>query len=726
MTKYSLLPLRAFGALGGAVLWLCAASGGIPGSAVAAPVSITLPWEKSWPVVTPATAGSFGVVLKNTGGEPAEVAFTATFVSPAKKEEAVVKQTVSLAAGEERRVAWPLTGKEFGAWSVTYSATQAKDPRSNISRKVRFGYFEPVGADRTRPAFMLGIVAHAERLPKPERDQQLEAAALIGCKVLRSNPGWEKIQPARDKWNWEVMDDMLAATEALGMEMQVVLAYTTKWAAPPEKQSDKSWLAWNRAMPDLDAWRTFVGTYGQRYKGRVRLWETWNEPDLDGFFTGSTDDYISMLRVSIEELRKADPANGVMSGGFATLRHHAGRKLNPDLQERTMQALGTQLSYHAVHEHSVFKEFAKTVDGPHARLRGALPQPVPPLYFNETAIHSMSIGEEEQARTLVKKVSFVRSRGAVGYSWYDLRDDGEDPAEPEHHFGLLTYHMEPKPAYIAFNTFARLAARTPFVRQIEAGQNRWFMEFGEADEKVLVFWNDDQGAQDEQIMLRIPGLKSPDAARIVDIYGNSSPAMASGELVVITANKEPRYLLLPGARGVEHVGRLAGPSRAYYGGPGEEMEIGCDFANPTSAPVQVEVAWDLPRLLSQATAPAAPSSASSSSSASQPQTLTIPAGGTKAARLKVRLPQGADYAFGTASRVRVRYEFKGMPYKGAILVPIHFGTVVVPSGNSVAGEGRAADIVLISRDQVFSFIDNDPNMAMHRWKGPDDLSARVW
>ena len=36
----------------------------------------------------------------------------------------------------------------------------------------------------------------------------------------------------------------------------------------------------------LKRMRTHIGTVVGHYKDRVRLWEVWNEPDLDGFFAG--------------------------------------------------------------------------------------------------------------------------------------------------------------------------------------------------------------------------------------------------------------------------------------------------------------------------------------------------------------------------------------------------------------------------------------------------------
>ncbi len=467
-----------------------------------------IPWDRSWPVVTPAGAASFGFHVKNETPTPRDVRFTARLTSPSGDTEDL-SQDLHLAAGETHVVPWPMTGREQGVWSVGYTAVSQPPADAPVRRTMSFAYLDPVGPNAAKPEFRLGIVAHSERLPLAETNRDLEAAAFVGCKVMRVGSEWSAIQPQRSEWHWEAMDHLVEKAASLGMEIQVLLAFTPRWAAPASAQASSDWLDWNRAMPDTAAWREFVSTYAARYRGRVHLWETWNEPDLEGFWRGSTEDYITLLTIARDELRKSDPANVVMSGGFGTLQDHPSRKKNPDLQLRTMAALGPTLDVHAIHEHGPFDRFAQVVDERYAALRRSLPKPVPPILFNETADYSTPGTEKTQAATLVKKATFAQARGAIGYLWYDLRNDGDDPADAEHNFGLLTQAMEPKPAYAAFNTMARYVAPRRFLQQLEAGPNRWFFVFGDEHEKLLVFWNDDLSAQNEQILLRIPGATRP-------------------------------------------------------------------------------------------------------------------------------------------------------------------------------------------------------------------------
>jgi hypothetical protein len=668
-------------------------------------IQVSFPWERSWPVVTPKTAKDFRILVHNETQKLVDLRVTA-ILKGSSGVETRVEGSAALKPGAKGSVPCPLDKQRKGAWELSYRISNAGDKKPLKERTVRFGYMDPPGPSRVRHEFMFGIVSHSERLPSQEMHRELEAAAFAGCKVLRAGPEWDNIQPAPDKWKWEVMDDMVATGERLGMEFNALLAYCPKWAAPAERRGSADWLDWSRAAPELNAWRSFVKSYAERYKGRIRLWEPWNEPDLDGFWRGTTDEYIALVEAAAEEVRTVDPGNLIMSGGFATLREHGGRNRNPDLQVQTMRKLGPSLNFHAIHEHGPFPQLVQVVDGDYAALRKTLPPPVPPLYFNETAMPSVGRTERQQAWGLIKKATFARSRGAAGYLWYDLRNDGTSPTDAEHHFGLLTHEMEPKPSYIAFSTFARLAVPRPFLAQLAMAKDRWFFIHGDDRAKLLIFWNDDPGSQNEQIMLRMPGVTR---AQLIDVDGNASPLQTVNEMGVVAANKEPLFLVADGAKSIENGGRLAGAARTFFGGPGEEVAVSCEFMNPVANPVSVEVEWHPEKGIDLVNKPAL-------------QTIALPPGGKGISTALVRLPGGEDYRQGATGNIRIFYRFIGAPYKGRIILPVHYGTIAVGSG----GFARNPDFVLNREDQLFSFIEADPHFVEDRWSGPNDLSVKGW
>jgi len=56
-----------------------------------------------------------------------------------------------------------------------------------------------------------------------------------------------------------------------------------------------------------------VRTVGQRYRGKIRCWEPWNESDYGGFFNGGPSAMLPLAKIAYEALKAIDPANMVLT-----------------------------------------------------------------------------------------------------------------------------------------------------------------------------------------------------------------------------------------------------------------------------------------------------------------------------------------------------------------------------------------------------------------------------
>ena len=54
-----------------------------------------------------------------------------------------------------------------------------------------------------------------------------------------------------------------------------------------------------------------------RYRGRIRAWEIWNEPDNKGYWTGSVDEFAALVNISATSIRAANPEATLVLGGMA-------------------------------------------------------------------------------------------------------------------------------------------------------------------------------------------------------------------------------------------------------------------------------------------------------------------------------------------------------------------------------------------------------------------------
>lgn len=95
-----------------------------------------------------------------------------------------------------------------------------------------------------------------------------------------------------------------ATTTPAGL-YQSVFADGTDTAAP------------GKVINAANPWARFVNTTVARYRGRVGLWEIWNEPDMAFFWNGSVADYARLLKVGYLAAKAADPGARVAVGGQA-------------------------------------------------------------------------------------------------------------------------------------------------------------------------------------------------------------------------------------------------------------------------------------------------------------------------------------------------------------------------------------------------------------------------
>jgi hypothetical protein len=574
--------------------------------------------------------------------------------------------------------------------------------------RTSFLYAAPVGGGPDPAGFLYGVSSHPDRGGNSDADRENEmiATARAGLGIMRLDATWTRIEPKPGVWDWTLMDRLVELGARHGVEMQMLLAYGNPHSASPaahaafaeakRTKQNEPWAWLQRMEPPEAPWRAFVAATTAHFRGQVHLWEVWNEPDLAGFWRDSTDAYLRVLRAAAEEIRRADPANRVLTGGFATVQEHGGRSLNPDLQERVLAEASDAFDLHAYHGHGPFFSFRASVDGELARMRARMPQPRP-LYFNETALTSLHHGERVQAWALVKKLAFARARGAVGYTWYDLRNDGWNPADAEHHYGMLQRDFRPKAVYAACLELTRRMRGTRFIGELALGPGRLGFVFAGSGRRLVVLWNEDSGLGDEPIALRAPGCEHGSA---VDLMGNAAPLPALDGTVLARPALAPSYLELPGGEGLPEVLRpLVAVQGEVVAAPGERVPVPLRLANPLATPLPVTLEW------------------TSGADLRRHQVL-LPAHGEELVRLEALSPPGTAWNANPTFAVRFA---AGGSWQGDLAIPIQ--TVVTVPADAPA---RAPDFTIDTYAAVVNYCEADPAQQANTWQGPQDLSARIW
>ncbi|EIP99532.1 beta-1,4-xylanase [Opitutaceae bacterium TAV1] len=601
---------------------------------------------------------------------------------------------IDLAPGKSCSIPVQTPLPALGHWNVRARLTAPGQAPFSISRT--FAYMNPSGPTPGRAkGFLWGISSHPQLHPPASQRIEALAAALVGAKVVREDVYWHRVQPARGQWDFRSFDQTVEIFGEQNIEIAAILCYTAPWAV-----RDKSSKRPDKSEPEPEAWSQFCSEMAKRYRGKVHFYEVWNEPDVTPFSNISPTAYAGMLRNAYKSVKTTNPEAIVLTGGFATLTNHP-MLIQPDYQEQALRLGKGAFDIHAYHEHHEFyPRFVQMVDGRFLPMRQRVGV-TEPWWANETAMTSSNGRERQQAKALYKKLLFAWSRGAIGYNWYDLRNDGNDPSDNEHNYGMLTTDFYPKPVYSVYNTLVTLFRDKEFSHQIKAGELDYLFLFRDEEEMVLAAWNE------TGVTLPIVLGTDAESAEIVDLMNNRRAIPVLNGRILLELGIVPQSLRLPKAARVEYLGDFVNLAVSDLAVPGADCRVNIQLTNPLKHSAEFHLNLTTP-------------------SGFRPRNierkLTVPGGQTLTSLVNLQVDDDFKPVFGTPLNLQANYRLSNSAYQGQIAVPVKVAQVIPASPS----KNRDADFTLENRRQVHEIYATDPSKTHLNWKGPEDLSGRVW
>lgn len=132
---------------------------------------------------------------------------------------------------------------------------------------------------------------------------------------------WRDLEPTQNGWNWSTgpgkrLDMYVDYALKNGGQVLYTMGMTPEWASSTPTVKGLYGAGSTGAPKDMNDWRDYVRTLAQRYAGKIRYWELWNEPDFVQHWTGTHAQLVEMARIAAEELHAADPQNRLIGPGF--------------------------------------------------------------------------------------------------------------------------------------------------------------------------------------------------------------------------------------------------------------------------------------------------------------------------------------------------------------------------------------------------------------------------
>ena len=195
---------------------------------------------------------------------------------------------------------------------------------------------------------------------REEADRDLKLAKEAGFTWVKQRFEWRNIEKVKkNEFEWHEPDLVIDKINKAGLGIIARLDNQPDWA-----RKDKIFPA--SGPPDnIEDWKDFVQDFAERYKGKVQIYEIWNEPNISREWGNVKPDakaYTEMLRVSYTEIKKIDPNAVIVSAGLSPTTEQSDRAIADLVFLREMYANGAKAYFDMLGVHAPGFKAAPDVD----------------------------------------------------------------------------------------------------------------------------------------------------------------------------------------------------------------------------------------------------------------------------------------------------------------------------------------------------------------------------
>lgn len=320
----------------------------------------------------------------------------------------------------------------------------------------------------------MGVNHHFSLNPAQDA-KDIADTASAGFRLIRFDMIWESVEKTKGVYDFQAFDRLVNQMVAKGIRPLFILDYGNPlYGGAPVRSAEAR-----------SAFAKFAATAAARYKGKGIVWEIWNEPNHPQFWSAKPNvfEYMKLVIEAATAIRAEDPnayiiAPAVSGIDFSflagciklgLLRQVDAVSVHPYRDDQPEMALAelVKLQY-LIAEHS--------------------PQKSVPVVVSEWGYSLLHPGvtEEVQARYLQRLFLVTAMAGVEFTVWYDFRNDGPDPRNFEHNFGLYRHDGREKPVLAAARSLAQQLTGRRFLRRLISRQDDYILEFVDANAKSCV------------------------------------------------------------------------------------------------------------------------------------------------------------------------------------------------------------------------------------------------
>lgn len=144
-------------------------------------------------------------------------------------------------------------------------------------------------------------------------------AAELGVKWARCQTGWARCEKTRGQLDFGWLDEVVDGLLKIGIQPWFNLGYGNPLYTPKADETAVGWVpVFDEAA--MNAWKTFAEKISSHFKGRVRHYEIWNEPNITNFWKPGKPDaasYVKLVEQTAPIIRQHAPDAVIIGGAFA-------------------------------------------------------------------------------------------------------------------------------------------------------------------------------------------------------------------------------------------------------------------------------------------------------------------------------------------------------------------------------------------------------------------------
>jgi hypothetical protein len=130
----------------------------------------------------------------------------------------------------------------------------------------------------------------------------------------RATLAWKNAEPERGVWDFRKTDQQVEQAAQHGVDLVFDIGYIPTWASSTPGKRCMVGMGSCAEPRSMDEWRNWISVVGNRYKGKVKYYEIWNEPnDSVAFYTGSIRGLVEMTKAAREVFESIDPDIRILS-----------------------------------------------------------------------------------------------------------------------------------------------------------------------------------------------------------------------------------------------------------------------------------------------------------------------------------------------------------------------------------------------------------------------------